>query len=330
MPSRRAFVAGTIAVLSARPFAPAWSDEKSSERVYRVGFLDTESAAANAANLVQFQKGMKELGYTEGRNLTSEYRSAEGRNERLQELAARLVRKKVDVIVTRGTPAALAAKNAPGETPVVTAGVVDPVETKLIDSFERPGGKVTGLGFTVKEVETKRIDLLRAVAPNRKRIAALLNMGNPAIAETWKVTEEAALSFGMQAMLFDVRKPEDAMAALQAAVEKQAEALIVRLGALGDGQRRAFVEAAARYKLPAVYGSRQYVDAGGLISYGVNPSHLYYRAASFVDRIFKGAKPGELPMEQPTKFEMIVNRKAVRSLGLVLPPDLLLRSDEII
>jgi putative ABC transport system substrate-binding protein len=309
--------------------APTAAQEKSA-RVYRVGVLDTLSAGANAANLLQFQKGMRELGYVEGRNLTTEYHSAEGRNERFAHLAAKLVRAKVDAIVARTTPAALAAKNAPDMIPIIAAGIPDPVETKLVDSLERPGGKVTGIAFLVKELEEKRIDVLRALAPNRKRIAALLDMSNPGFASTWKLTEDAARAQGMQAELFDVRKPEDIPRAFDAAVARHAEALVVRLGAPADAHRRTIVELAAKHKLPAIYASRQFVDAGGLVSYGVSAPHLYYRAAAYVDKVLKGAKPGELAMEKPAKFELVINRKALHSLGLVLPPDMLLRSDEIV
>jgi putative ABC transport system substrate-binding protein len=243
---------------------------------------------------------------------------------------AKLARAKVDAFVTRSTPATLAARDAPGNIPVIAAGIADPVETKLIDSFERPGGKVTGLGFLVKEIETKRLELLRALAPNRKHLVGMLDMGNPAIASTWKLTEDAAKALGMEVDLIDVRKPDDIPKAFNAAVAKGAEALLMRLGALADANRRAVVELAAKHKLPALYASRQFVDAGGLASYGVSTPYLYYRAAYFVDKVLKGANPAELPMERPSKFELIINRKAVRSLGLVLPPDLLLRSDEIV
>ncbi len=324
MRSRRAFLQGGLAILAARGGAALAQD-----KVYRVGIIDALPAAANAENLAQFQKGMRELGYVQGRNLVSEY-VAFDRPERLPELTAKLLRKKIDVFVTRSTPATLAAKNAAGGVPVVAAGVSDPVETKLVDSMEKPGGKVTGIGFMVKEVETKRIDVLRALAPGRKRLFALLDMGNPAIAETWRLTEEAARGFGLEPALLDVRKADDAMKALQTAISRQAEALVVRLGTLPDGKRRELVDAVARAKLPAIYGSRLFVEAGGLASYGVSTPYLYYRAAAFVDKLLKGAKPGELPMEKPEKFEFVINRKALRALGLVLPPDLLLRSDDII
>lgn len=324
MPNRRAFIQAALAALAARGGAAL-----AQEKVYRVGIIDALPAGANAENLAQFQKGMRELGYVQGRNLASEY-VAFDRAERLPELTAKLLRKKIDVFVTRSTPATLAAKNAAGNVPVVAAGVADPVETKLVESMEKPGGKVTGIGFMVKEVEAKRIDVLRALAPGRKRLFALLDMGNPAVAETWKLTEEAARGFGLEPTLIDVRKADDALKAVQAAVSRRAEALIVRLGTLPDGKRRELVEAIARAKLPAIYASRLFVEAGGLASYGVNMPYLYYRSAAFVDKLLKGAKPGELPMEKPDKFEFVVNRKALRALGLVLPPDLLLKSDDII
>jgi putative ABC transport system substrate-binding protein len=324
MPSRRAFIQGSVAVLAARGGAALAQD-----RIHRIGIVDPVPAAANTENLAQFQKGMRELGYVEGRNLASEY-VAFDRPERLPELTAKLLRKKIDVFVTRSTPATLAAKNAAGNVPVVAAGVADPVETKLVQSMERPGGKVTGIGFMVKDVETKRMDVLRALAPGRKRLFALLDMGNPAIAETWKLTDDAARSLGLEPTLLDVRKADDPLKALQTAVSRGAEALVVRLGTLPDGKRRELVEEVARAKLPAIYASRLFVEAGGLVSYGVSSPYLYYRAAAFVDKLLKGAKPGELPMEKPDKFEFVVNRKALRALGLVLPPDLLLRSDDII
>ena len=323
MPSRRAFLTASLAVVS----APAWPQDK--ERVFRIGMLDVQPAATNVGNLAQFQKGMKELGYNEGRNFTSEYR-ADATGNRFGDLAAMLAQKKVDVLVTRSTPATLAAKNLAGAIPVIAAGVADPVETKLVESMEKPGGKVTGIGFTVKELESKRIDVLRALAPGRKRVVALLDMSNPAIAETWRYTEESTRALGMQAEVIDVRRSEDVMKGFDAAVNKQAELLVVRLGSLGDMQRRALVDAIARQSLPAIYGQRLYVDAGGLVSYGVSTPYLYYRAAWFVDKILKGAKPAELPMERPSKFELVINRKTLRALNLVVPPDLLLRSDEII
>jgi putative ABC transport system substrate-binding protein len=285
---------------------------------------------ANAANMTQLRKGLKDLGYVEGKNLVIEYRSAEARNNRYPALAAELVHAKVDLIIANGTPAALAAKTAAGAVPVVTATALDPVETGLVASLERPGGNVTGLGVLTHELEAKRVELLVALAPGRKRIAVLVNMKNPGLAETWKGIEAAAIAQGLEPQLINVSRPEKIERAFQAAVAKRAEALVVRVGMLAEPDRRKVVDLAARHKLPAIYSQRQYVEAGGLVSYGMSTPEMYYRAATFADKILKGAKPGELAMERPTKFEFVMNRRTIRALELVVPPDLLLRSNEIV
>jgi putative ABC transport system substrate-binding protein len=327
MTNRRAFIAGVAAVLSA-PLAAQEKNEAAHE--YRIGVLDTVAEPPNSANMTQLRKGLQDLGYVEGKNLRIEYRTAEARNERYPALAAELARIKVDLIVANGTPATLAAKNAPGRIPVVTATALDPVETGLVESLERPGGNVTGVAIVTSELEKKRIELLRALAPGRKRVAVLVNMGNPGLAATWKVIEEAAKSVGLEAQLIDVRRPEKISRAFDTLLAKKAQALVVRIGALAEADRRALVELAAKHRLPAIYAQRQFVDAGGLLSYGLNTPEMYYRAAAFVDKILKGAKPSELAMEQPTKFELVINRKTLRALDLVIPPDLLLRSNEIV
>jgi putative tryptophan/tyrosine transport system substrate-binding protein len=327
MTNRRAFIAAIAAALSA-PLAA--QEKKDATRAYRIGVLDTVAEPPNTANMAQLRKGLQDLGYVEGKNLRIEYRTAEGRNERYPELAAELARMQVDLIVANGTPATMAAKNAPGMIPVVTATALDPVETGLVASLERPGANVTGVAILTSELERKRIELLQALAPGRKRIAVFVNMGNPGLAATWKAIEAAAKSFGLQPELIDLRKPKKIPSAFDAAAAKQAEALVVRVGALAEADRRNLVALAAKYRLPAIYAQRQYVDAGGLVSYGLSTPGMYYRAATFVDKILKGAKPGELPMEQPSKFEFVVNRKTLRALGLVIPPDLLLRSNEIV
>jgi putative ABC transport system substrate-binding protein len=325
MTTRRAFIAGAVAVMA----APLAAQEKPA-REYRIGVLDTVAEPANAANMTQLRKGLKDLGYVEGKNLVIEYRSAEARNNRYPALAAELVHAKVDLIIANGTPAALAAKTAAGAIPVVTATALDPVETGLVASLERPGGNVTGLGVLTHELEAKRVELLVALAPGRKRIAVLVNMKNPGLAETWKGIEAAAIAQGLEPQLINVSRPEKIERAFQAAVAKRAEALVVRVGALAEPDRRKVVDLAARHKLPAIYAQRQFVEAGGLVSYGMSTPEMYYRAATFADKILKGAKPGELAMERPTKFEFVMNRRTIRALELVVPPDLLLRSNEIV
>ena len=327
MNSRRAFLSAALALASARVAA----QDKPAPKVHRIGVLDPVSLQANGANMDQFRKGLKELGYSEGANLSIEYLSAEGRSERFARLAGELVRHNVALIVTGGTPATLAAKNASaGRVPVVTATVVDPVETGLVASLARPGGNVTGLAVDTADLEAKRLDLLRALAPGRNRIAAIIDLSNPALGEAWKALQPAAKAQGVELELHDVRKPEDAARAFEAAVARKAGAALVRIGALTQASRRAIVEAAAKHKLPAIYASRQFVDAGGLASYGVNTPQMYYRAAAFVDKILKGAKPADLPMERPARFELVLNRLAAHRLGLVIPPDLLLKSDQVV
>jgi putative ABC transport system substrate-binding protein len=325
--TRRAFL-GTLA--GGLLAAPLVSEAQQAGKIYRIGVLEPTSMALNAANLDAFRQGLRELGYVEGHNLMIEYRSADGRSERFPDLAAELVRLKVDVIMTRGTPAVLAAKNATGTIPVVMAASGDPVLSGVVASLARPGGNVTGLSAIVGEISGKRLELIREVVPGVSRVAALFNMSNPIDALQWKETESAAPSLRVQLQLLDVRKPGDLAGAFDAAVKQRAGALVVGLDALTWANHRPIVGLAAKHRLPAMYGGREFVDAGGLIAYGVSYPHLYHRAASFVDKIFKGAKPADLPVEQPTKFELVINLKTAKALGLTIPQSVLGRADEVI
>jgi putative ABC transport system substrate-binding protein len=286
--------------------------------------------AASALNLGEFNRGMKELGYEEGRNYIVLYRSSEGRAERFSALAAELARQGVDLFLARGTPATLAARDTESGIPVVATAVADPVDAKLAASLEAPGGNVTGLTSQVNELAAKRMELLKALAPSITRVGALTNPDNPASLAGWKALEAAAPELRLKAEMIDVRQPEALEASLDAAVKNGIDALLVGLETLAQSNPNQIVEFAARKRVPAGFAARNFVDAGGLMSYGVYYPNLYYRAASYVDRILKGAKPAELPMERPTKFELVINRKTARALGLAIPPDLLLRSDEII
>ena len=326
MIARRSFIAGSLALLS----QPVWAQERKAERIVRIGVLDPLPPAINADNMEQLRRGLRGAGYSEGRNLAIEYRASDGRAGRYTSLAEELVRAGVDVLIVRGTQAALGARNVMRDIPIVALGVNDPVETGLVASLERPGGNVTGIAFLIKDLETRRVDVLRALAPKTRRIAGLMNMGNPAIAHAWKMLEEAARGFKLDAVLVDVRKRSQIEAAFQTVRQREGDAVIVQLGTLGAPQRESVVELAARYRLPAIYTARQYVDAGGLVSYGVDAGQLFFRAATFVDKLVKGAKPADLAMEPPPKFELVINRKTLRSLDLVIPPDLLLRSNEIV
>jgi putative ABC transport system substrate-binding protein len=325
--TRRRFLGTLAGGLLAAPLA---AEAQPAGKVTRIGVLEPTSMASNAANLDAFRQGLRELGYVEGQNFVVEYRSADGRSERFPDLAAELVRLKVDVILTRGTPAVLAAKNATRTIPVVMAASGDPVLSGVVASLARLGGNVTGLSAIVGEISGKRLELLREVIPGVSRIVGLFNMSNPIDALQWKETEIAASSLRVQLQLLDVRKPGDYGRAFDAATKQRAGALVVGLDALTWANRRSIVDLAAKNRLPAIYGAREFVDAGGLIGYGVSYPHLYHRAASFVDKILKGAKPADLPVEQPTKFELVINLKTAKTLGLTIPQLLLQRADEVI
>jgi ABC-type uncharacterized transport system substrate-binding protein len=322
---RRTFLAMASGSLLAAPLA---AEAQQAEKVYRIGMLERTSSAINAANLNGFRQGLRELGYVEGKNFIIEYRSADGRDERFPGLATELVRLKVDLILTRGTPATLAAKNATGTIPVIMTGVGDPVRQGVVASLARPGGNVTGLSPLVTELYPKRVELLRELLPGAVRLAALFNMSNPALPAQWKQVERAAQSLGFQPQLLDVRTPEDLGPAFDGAVRRRADALVVGLDTLTQANQRIIVDLAAKHRLAAIYASMEF--AGGLIVYGVNYPDSYRRAASFADRIFKGAKPADLPIEQPTKLELVINLKTAKALGLTIPHSLLLRADQVI
>ncbi len=308
--------------------APLSAEAQQAGKVYRVGMLERASMTVNAANLDAFRRGLRELGYVEGKNVAIEYRSVEGRNERYADLATELVRLKVDVILTRGTPATLAARNATGTIPVVMTGIGDPVGSGIVASLARPGGNITGL-TAQGEVYPKRVELLKELVPRAVRIAALFNMSNPANAGEWKQVETAARSLGLQPQLLDARTPEDLTQAFAAAIRQHADGLIVGLDAVTQANHRLIVDLAARHRLPTIYASStEFV--GGLISYGVDYPDLYRSAAGFVDKIFRGAKAADLPVEQPTKFELVINMRTAKTLGLTIPPSVLLRATQVI
>jgi putative ABC transport system substrate-binding protein len=308
--------------------APRLVEAQPPQKVYRIGMLERTSPAFNAANLDGFRRRLRDLGYVEEKNFVIEYRSADGRDEMFPALATELVRLKVDLIVARGTPAILAAKSATSTIPVIIVGVGDPVAQGIVASLARPGGNVTGLSPMVTETSSKRVELLRELVPSAARIAALFNMGKPAIPPQWKEVEMAARSLGMPAQLLDVRKAEDLAPAFDVAVRRRADGPVVGHETLTQANQQQIVKLAAKHRLPAIYYCSEF--EGGLASYGVNRPDTYRHAASFADGIFKGAKPGDLPVEQPTKFELVINLKTAKALGLTIPPSLLGRADQVI
>ncbi len=327
MIARRTFLAGTGAVLLAAPLA---AEGQQAGKVYRVGVLEVVAVTSNTTNLAAFRQGLRELGYVERRNFVIEYRSAGGRAERFPDLADELVRLKVDVILTRGTQAALAAKHATGTIPIVMASSGGPLATGLAASLAHPGGNVTGLSAFATEIQGKQLELVREIVPRIARIGFLFNMSNPVRQAEWKEVEPLARSTGLQAQLIDVRTARDLEASLDTAMKQRIGALVVGVDVLIQANRGEIAQALIKRHLPSMSREREFVDAGGLMSYGVHYPDLYRRAATYVDKILKGAKPADLPVEQPTKFELVINLKTAKALGLTIPPSLLGRADEII
>jgi putative ABC transport system substrate-binding protein len=325
---RREFITLLGGAAAAWPFR---AGAQQAGKVYRIGVLEMTSATLNVANVYALRAGLRQLGYFEGQNLVIEYRSADGRDDRFPGLARELLALKVDVIVTRGTPAAKAAKNATSTVPVVMAASGDPLGTGLVTSLSRPGGNITGLSAIVGELAPKRLELIREIVPGLARIAVLANTSNDAVRRDWARIETAARSLGVQAQLLDLRNSDALGPTFDAAgAARRAGALVVVIDAITLANRQRIVDLAMKYRLPAIYSSREFVDIGGLISYGVSYPDLYRRAATYVDKILKGAKPADLPVEQPTKFEMVINLKTANAISLDIAPTMLTRADEVI
>jgi len=299
-------------------------------RVYRIGILETVSADRNRDNMDALLRGLRERGYVEGQNLRIEYRSADGRAERFLDLATELVHLPVDLIVTRGTPAAKAAKAATEMIPIVMAAIGEPLGVGVVASLARPGGNVTGLSAYVTELAGKRVELLKEARPSIARIGFLQNMSNPVSPPQWEANQAAAKVLGISTELFDVRTVQDITGAFARIAKDPLDALSVGIDALTQANAKMIVELAAKHKLLTAYPAREFVDVGGLLCYGPSYPDLYYRAAGLIDKIFKGAKPGDLPVEQPTKLEFVINLKTAKTLGLDIPPNLLARANETI
>ena len=296
----------------------------------RIGFLGNSTAALEANLVGPFREGLRELGYVEGRNILIEYRWAEGRYERFPALIAELIAMKVDVIVTAGTPASLAVKKATTSIPLVMAAVGDPIGVGLVASLARPGGNATGLSAIAPELEGKRLELLREVVPKLSHIAVLWNPDNPFHAGSLKEARAAAQVLGIKVQLLGVRVSEEFPAAFAAILRERPGALLVLADRIFLHNRARIVDFEAKHRLPGVYAYRELVEAGGLMSFGPSYAGMHRRAAYYVDRILKGAKPADLPVEQPTRFELLINLKTAKALGLTIPQSLLLRADEVI
>jgi len=310
--------------------APLGADAQQPGKASRIGYLGNSSLVI-ASHLVDgFRQGLRELGYVEGRDIAIEYRWAEGRLDRLPDLANELVRLKVDVIVASATPGGLAAKQATATIPIVIVGFGSPVEVGLVGSLARPGGNVTGVSLLNTELSAKGLQLLKEALPKVSRVAVLWNSLNPQNALTLKETQVAAAALGVTLQPLAVRGPEDLQSALAATTRERAGALIVVPDPMLFSNRTSIIRFAATNRLPAMYWAREYVEDGGLMSYGANLYEHFRRAATYVDKILKGAKPADLPVEQPTKFELIVNLKTAKALRLTIPQSVLIRADEVI
>ena len=295
-----------------------------------IGFLDGRSPSTIPPFALGWREGLREIGYVEGTNLKIEYRWAEGRFQRLPQLAAELVRHQVDVVLAAGNAAAEAAKAASGSIPLVFVAGLDPVESGLVASLNRPGGNLTGISLQTIDVVAKRLELLREAVPNTTDIAALINPTKPGAESESNQLEIAARGLGLRLYLLRAASESDVDTALASAVQQKARALLVTADVFFDMQRNQLIERAARYRLPACYSNREYVVGGGLLSYGEDRKESYRQAGIYVGRILKGDKPANLPVQQPTKFELAINLKTAKALGLEIPPLLLALADEVI
>ncbi len=293
----------------------------------RIGIL-TPASEASTPRFEAFRHGLRDLGYVEGQNVTLEYRLAE-RDDQLRDLATALVQLKVDIIVVWGTPSAKAAQQATRTIPIV-AGMGDPVEMGLVASLARPGGNITGVSVQMAETAGKRLELLKAAVPQASRVAVLWNAANPNKALEWQETHIAAQALGVTLQSVEVRTPDDLERAFAALTRGRADALITLAEAITVMHRRQIADFTTKNRLPMMASQREFVEAGGLMSYGFRPRDLYRHLAVFVDKILKGAKPADLPVEQPMQFELVINLKTAKALGLTMPPTLLFQADEVI
>jgi putative tryptophan/tyrosine transport system substrate-binding protein len=325
MMDRRAFIAVVGGSILAAPLA---AGAQQAGKVYRIGLLGL-SSRSDITGLEALRQGLRDLGYEEGKNLVIEYRWAEGKYDRLPGFADELVRRKVDVLVTYGTPGARAAKRATTTIPVVVAIMGDAVAMGIVPSLARPGGNITGSQFHFPEIMGKRVEMLKEAIPRLARIAILFNPANPSLPPALKVMEETARSLGIELQLIEVPNPQDFVGAFAVMAQRRSEGFVVADDPMLRSHGRAIAELAAKRRLPSV-GEREYAGDGGLLAYAVNRPEVWRQAAVFIDKILKGAKPADLPFEQTTKFELVINLKTAKALGLTIPQTLLLRADQVI
>jgi ABC-type uncharacterized transport system substrate-binding protein len=302
------------------------ADGQQTAKIFRIGLL----SPTVGSGFEPLWQGLRELGYSEGKNLTVESRFAQGNLDKLLPFAAELVQHKVDVIVALGGPSVQAAKKATDSIPIVMTNAGDPVDQGFVASLARPGGNITGLSSLTHDLAGKRLELLKETVPKLSRVAVLWHPDAIGSTLNWKETQLAARELGLQIQSLEVSSREDIDGAFRTASEKRAQALVTLRSPIIAIERKRIAELAIKKRLPAMYDDRAYVEAGGLMSYGTNQADLYRRAATYVDKILKGAKPADLPVEQPKKFELIINLKTAKQIGLAIPPNVLARADKVI
>jgi len=319
-----------LALVCVNLLVPPLASAQSSDKMPRIAWLNPGSVASHGTLYEAFKQGLREHGYIEGQNIVIEQRWVEGKFDRLPAAAAELVRWKPDVVVAAGANAIQATKAATTTIPIVMATMNNPVGIGFIASFARPGGNITGMSNQSEDLMQKMLELLKAVVPMAARIGVLGNPANPINAGNWRETQAAAKALGVRIDLGEARRPDEIEAAFAAIAKQRPEAVLVMVDAMLVNQRKRVADLAARYRLPTMYPFREFVEVGGLMSYGASLQDNYRRAATYVAKILKGANPGDLPVEQPTKFELVINLKTAQTLGLTVPPELLVRADEII
>jgi putative ABC transport system substrate-binding protein len=323
-------VGGIVTLIFSLLGTPLTADAQQAQPIPRLGFLASASADVTKSLLAALQQGLRELGYVEGKNILIESRYAAGDFARLPDLAGELVRLHVDVIVTEGAPAAHAAQQRTTTIPIVIGNAGDPVGMGLVASLARPGGNITGLSQMSPELMGKRLELLKEMVPSASRVAVLFNPANPTSPLQVQESQATAPALGVTLLPFEAQAANEIDRAFTAMHQERVEALIVVGDPMFGTHQRQVVELAAQARLPAMYNLRGFVDAGGLMSYGTHFEDLYRRAATYVDKILKGTKPADLPVEQPTKFALIINLKTAQALGIKMPPSLLLLADEVL
>jgi putative tryptophan/tyrosine transport system substrate-binding protein len=318
-----------ITLLGGAAACPLAARAQQAGKLPTIGFLGAATLLVESQRVAAFVQRLRELGWIEGRTVAIEVRWADGRTERFVEIAAEFVRLKVDVIVTQGTASVIAARQATAVIPIVFATAADPVGTGVVASLARPGGNVTGLSSQTVDLGAKRLELLREVVPSLRTLAIMANVGNPAPMLEMGEVSSTARTLGLEAATFEIRRAEDIAPAFDG-LKGRADALYVCVDPLVNTNRVHINTLAQGARLPTMYGLREYVEAGGLVSYGPSIPDQYRRAADYVDKILRGAKPGDLPVEQPTKFDLVINLTTAKALGIEVPPTLLARADEVI